>query len=557
MLFGALMMALPAAAQFGAIFGGPPRPPADVPSAGPPNNDDRYYSSRSNPSPWTRNPQVVAPPPQGYPQQSYPPPPQGYPQQSYPPQQGYPPQQPGYPPQQAGRPPGGVQQQDLPPPPGATAAAPPARGGPQPANPVLPGLPPGQRQPTGTPGETPATPAPPNDEVVIAPPAQRIPNNQAVFSGLDKITGRIISFDVAINETVQFGALQVTPRVCYTRPPTETANTDAFIEVDEITLQGEIKRLFTGWMFAATPGLHAIEHPIYDVWLADCKGPQTAGCRRRIRRDAAGLAAPGATKAAAAAETSSARAAERGSTAAAGAAAASAAAVDHPLVFLKLSQSPHAGPSRRREGILRGIVLQRSAQHAVIARLRQLDRAEGLQMIGEELRIEQPVSAGSKPRHEMNQRDLRGIARDMKHALAEERAPKAHAIEPTNELFAVIDLDGVAMPDVEQRAVEQTDARIDPGARALRPGRRASVDHGAKIAIAGDGEASCAHGARKARGNVERVKRDDPALLRLDPVERWIIRILGHRKDAARIGLEQHFGRELKERGLAAGHGKL
>ena len=142
-------------------------------------------------------------------------------------------------------------------------------------NPVLPGLPPGQRQPTGTPGETPTTPAPPNDEVVIAPPAQKIPNNSAVFSGLDKITGRIISFDVAINETVQFGALQVTPRVCYTRPPTETPNTDAFIEVDEITLQGEIRRLFTGWMFAASPGLHAIEHPIYDVWLADCKNPQT------------------------------------------------------------------------------------------------------------------------------------------------------------------------------------------------------------------------------------------------------------------------------------------
>jgi hypothetical protein len=256
-LFGAAT-ALPAAAQFGTIFGGPPRPPADVPMGGSPNDDDRYYSTRSNPSPWTRQPQVISPPPQGYPQQGYPPPP-GYPQQGYP--------QPGYPPQQAARPPGGLQQQDLPPPPGATAAPP--RG-----TATLPGLPPGQRQPTGTPGETPATPAPPNDEVVIAPPAQKVPNNQAMFSGLDKITGRIISFDVAINETVQFGALQVTPRVCYTRPPTETPNTDAFLEVDEITLQGEIKRLFTGWMFAASPGLHAIEHPIYDVWLADCKGPQ-------------------------------------------------------------------------------------------------------------------------------------------------------------------------------------------------------------------------------------------------------------------------------------------
>jgi hypothetical protein len=210
---------------------------------------------------WTRDPRVVSPPPGGYP----PPPPQyGYPQQGYPAPPGYP--------QQAARPPDGIQQQDLPPPPGGAAAPPSAS---------LPGLPPGQRQPRGTqqpggqPGDTPATPAPPqNEEVVIAPPAQKIPNTTAVFSGLDKITGRIITFDVAINETVQFGALQVTPRACYTRPATEAANTDGFVEADEITLQGEIKRVFTGWMFSASPGLHAIEHPIYDVWLADCKGAQ-------------------------------------------------------------------------------------------------------------------------------------------------------------------------------------------------------------------------------------------------------------------------------------------
>jgi hypothetical protein len=97
-----------------------------------------------------------------------------------------------------------------------------------------------------------------------------------MFSGLDKITGRIINFDAAVGETVQFGALQVTPRVCYTRPATETTNTDAFIEVDEVTLQGEVKRIFTGWVFASSPGLHAVEHPIYDVWLTDCKNPVVA-----------------------------------------------------------------------------------------------------------------------------------------------------------------------------------------------------------------------------------------------------------------------------------------
>jgi len=127
----------------------------------------------------------------------------------------------------------------------------------------------------GTPQPADTSPQP-GDEVIPEPPSQKITNKGALFSGLDKITGRIITFDAAIGETVQFGALQVTPRICYTRPPTETSNTDAFIEVDEVTLQGEVKRIFTGWVFAASPGLHAVEHPIYDVWLTDCKNPVVA-----------------------------------------------------------------------------------------------------------------------------------------------------------------------------------------------------------------------------------------------------------------------------------------
>src|SRR5205807_2175141 len=138
------------------------------------------------------------------------------------------------------------------------------------ANP-LPGVPPGQRQPKNVP-QSPAT-LQPGDEVVSEPPAQKIVNKKASFSGLDKITGRIINFDEDIGETVQFGALRVKTDACYTRPATEAANTDAFVEVDEITLQGEVKRIFSGWMYAASPGLHGVEHPIYDIWLTDCKAP--------------------------------------------------------------------------------------------------------------------------------------------------------------------------------------------------------------------------------------------------------------------------------------------
>jgi hypothetical protein len=237
LVIGASLAAGPAAAQFGGIFGNqpPPRPPGDVPNGGFP----------------------AQPPPDQYPgQQQYPPPP---------------------PPPSAGPPPSGIQAQPLPPPPGGTAAPPPpqrARVSPPPANPQQPGNP---QQPANPPPPQPADTAPQSDDTVVTEtPTQKIPNGRAVFSGLDKITGRIISFDASIGETVQFGALQVTARACYTRPPTEATNTDAFVDVDEVTLKGEIKRIFTGWMFASSPGLHAVEHPIYDVWLTDCSQPVQA-----------------------------------------------------------------------------------------------------------------------------------------------------------------------------------------------------------------------------------------------------------------------------------------
>lgn len=231
-VLAAALTARPAAAQLGSIFGdSPPRPPADIP--------ERAF------------------PPQ--------PPPVQYP---------------GPAPLPSPSPGSSIQSQPLPPPPGASLA--PAQGPNQavvPPNPPgvqrsRPGAPPPAIQPANAPPPQPADTSPqPDDTVVTEMPAQKIENSRAVFSGLDKITGRIISFDAAIGETVQFGALRVTARVCYTRPPTEATNTDAFVQVDEVTLQGEVKRIFSGWMFAASPGLHAVEHPIYDVWLTDCASP--------------------------------------------------------------------------------------------------------------------------------------------------------------------------------------------------------------------------------------------------------------------------------------------
>lgn len=104
--------------------------------------------------------------------------------------------------------------------------------------------------------------------------ADRIENGVAVFSALDKVTARISKFEVELNKTVEFGALRVTPRACYSRPPTEEPKTTTFVEVDETQLDGTEKRIFTGWMFAESPGIYGLEHPTYDVWLTDCEKPR-------------------------------------------------------------------------------------------------------------------------------------------------------------------------------------------------------------------------------------------------------------------------------------------
>jgi hypothetical protein len=101
--------------------------------------------------------------------------------------------------------------------------------------------------------------------------AETIANPVAEFAGLDKITARITGFDVYMDETVQFGALQITPRACYTRSATEVQRISVFVDVDQVGLDGKLKRIFTGWMFADSPALNAIDHAVYDVWLIDCK----------------------------------------------------------------------------------------------------------------------------------------------------------------------------------------------------------------------------------------------------------------------------------------------
>jgi len=125
--------------------------------------------------------------------------------------------------------------------------------------------------------------------------AQRIENSVAIFAALDKVTAKISRLEVPLNQTAKFGALKITPRACYTRAPTEPPKTTTFVEVDEVLLDDKEKRIFSGWMFADSPGLNAVEHPVFDVWLTECTAPvRTAAPRTQPGTGTGAGTTPGA-----------------------------------------------------------------------------------------------------------------------------------------------------------------------------------------------------------------------------------------------------------------------
>src|SRR6185369_51997 len=163
-------------------------------------------------------------------------------------------------------------------------------------------------------------------------------------------------------------------------------------------------------------------------------------------------------------------------------------------------------------------------------------------------------AAGAQARDQMDERDLGRVARAMEHAFAEEGAAERDAVEAADQRVAVVDLDAVAMPALVELVVEHADAGIDPG--ALTPWLRlgAAVQHAVEVAVDHHRKAVRSHRTGEPARQVKTVEWNDPAHLRLDPVERRIVRALSHRKDAAGIGLEQDFGGDLDERGFAIGH---
>lgn len=96
----------------------------------------------------------------------------------------------------------------------------------------------------------------------------------AKLQGLDKVTARISTVDAPVGATVAFGPLVITARTCRKRPPEDEPESAAFLEIAEVTTDDERVEVFSGWMFASSPALSAMDHGVYDVWVLDCVDPE-------------------------------------------------------------------------------------------------------------------------------------------------------------------------------------------------------------------------------------------------------------------------------------------
>ncbi len=107
--------------------------------------------------------------------------------------------------------------------------------------------------------------------LAATPPARADTYDIAVLQGLDKVTARVSTIEAPVGLTVRFGTLEIIARTCDKRPPEETPESAAFLDIWEVRQGQPATDLFRGWMFASSPALSALEHPVYDVWVLDCR----------------------------------------------------------------------------------------------------------------------------------------------------------------------------------------------------------------------------------------------------------------------------------------------
>jgi hypothetical protein len=111
------------------------------------------------------------------------------------------------------------------------------------------------------------------DAATTAAPASHPANGHEtlVLRALDKITGKAVELFAPLNQPVKFKTLTIVARYCYSTPPSETPETSAFLQIDDHRPDRPERRVFSGWMYASSPGLNGMQHPLYDVWVINCK----------------------------------------------------------------------------------------------------------------------------------------------------------------------------------------------------------------------------------------------------------------------------------------------
>jgi hypothetical protein len=104
------------------------------------------------------------------------------------------------------------------------------------------------------------------------PPAQTtLAREVAVLRWLDKVTARVDTVEIPVNQTVRVQTLEIIVRACLERPPEDPPESAAFLDVWEVKPGEPADEVFRGWMFASSPALSAMEHPVYDLWVLDCR----------------------------------------------------------------------------------------------------------------------------------------------------------------------------------------------------------------------------------------------------------------------------------------------
>jgi hypothetical protein len=109
------------------------------------------------------------------------------------------------------------------------------------------------------------------------PSARAIEADVVVLQGLDKVTARTRTFRVPVGSSRDFGSLEITARYCYKTPPEDAPERKAFLEIVDVRPDREAVKIFSGWMFASSPALNALEHPVYDIWVTDCRVKEGGG----------------------------------------------------------------------------------------------------------------------------------------------------------------------------------------------------------------------------------------------------------------------------------------